>query len=1231
MKKTLIFLTIFMLTASAFADISLNSAPVRQTGKTNHSFLTRDILFEQLANVSAEGGISSQDFEASFDAYDAEGADEFVVPVGETWTIDQVVILGTGPTGPIVLANIRFYEDNAGVPGTMLFEYLDVVSIPGADADLDCTIPATVFTEGTYWLGVQGDIEYALYGQWFWTKQAAPTIGYEFYWRNPLDGFVTGCTTWTTGSIAYPGYVDYNLSFGLYGTSGGGPSYPISYGNSNSYEWITNVTLTDINNTTGPDAGGYGDYTALVADVTVGQTYDLSSTIEYDSNDYLTAWIDWNHDYDFSDAGEEYILAAGVSANGPFIVPVTVPTTRYIGETRMRVSLKWAAAPLPDEVFSYGEVEDYTVNIIDAPTVYTLPFAENFEGGVIPTDWTMTTNSIGWFVTLDGSSTYWTIPTGDGYYACSNDDAAGSAGDGSMDYLTTPEFDLTGVTGTTLTFDSYYDGNYGQIATVEASTDGTTWTIVNTLTPSVSGVWDPIVVDLSAYDGFSSVWFAFHSDDAATWASGWACDNVSIDEAPGPVGEYVLNTVLDGGNPGGLNTDTDSGTTGWVEVAPASQSVNIWTAGTLPADFDFLFYNQPVSDYKVSLNGLFTFDVAAADPPPDVNVNLPDATCPDKTIAAFWDEFTLTPPTGSNDRVYTKTFGTAPNRQVWFKYHSFEYSTYSYAYFGFCLEETTNRVYIVDYNYKSGGPGGATIGLQYDATTAIEQPDSPNYEFLAGSSGNADNDYYEFIPLIPGAPGYPENPVPASGSTGIAGAGDLMWDFGIDTDTYDLWFGPAGAMTEVVTGAAAGATGSYAYSGLAFASGYEWQVICHNAVADLTTNGSVWNFTVMNDPVFAQVGDGVTTNMSLPMEPFYGYSWSNSIYLASEIMTGGDITGIQYQYQSTGGFGPDDIVVYIGHTTQTEFIDGDDWIDVTTMTEVYNGPFSISAGAGDWVGITFPVPFAYNGTDNLVIGFDENTQGYHSSSDEFLCTDTTPIRGIVYYNDSTNPDPLTPPTANQVRNAFPNVRLNGLVQPNGTLSGYVYEFGTTNPIENAEVTCAGEVDYTDATGFYEIPGILIGTYDATADHADYFPETISVDIFDGVVTTQDFGLEWSEILVSPSSFTVYLDPDVTTDEILTITNNGPHDLTYTAGLNFISDYTYEPVITKRTTPVNSAYNENDVVQRERDIPVINSDAIFDLQFQYATGVSTGEAGVETDGNFIYTPLWNGTDYCRYAM
>lgn len=151
-------------------------------------------------------------------------------------------------------------------------------------------------------------------------------------------------------------------------------------------------------------------------------------------------------------------------------------------------------------------------------------FSEDFEGGQIPDGWTMTTNSaIGWFVTQDGSSTYWTIPPHT-WYACSNDDAADD--DGSMDYLITPPLNTFGATAITLTFASFYDGSYSQTAHVEVSTDGVTFTEVYQLPPNAD--WVTETVDLSAYADQPSLYIAFHSNDNGAWASGWAIDDVVV-------------------------------------------------------------------------------------------------------------------------------------------------------------------------------------------------------------------------------------------------------------------------------------------------------------------------------------------------------------------------------------------------------------------------------------------------------------------------------------------------------------------------------------------------------------------------------------------------------------------------------------------------------------------------------------------------------------------------------
>jgi len=98
-----------------------------------------------------------------------------------------------------------------------MYEYVGVAATPDVDGNLYCVIPETELTEGTYWVSVQGNMEFNVAGEWYWSRQTTPLIGSEFFWRCPGDGFANGFTTWTTGSVAYPDGTDYDLSFALYG------------------------------------------------------------------------------------------------------------------------------------------------------------------------------------------------------------------------------------------------------------------------------------------------------------------------------------------------------------------------------------------------------------------------------------------------------------------------------------------------------------------------------------------------------------------------------------------------------------------------------------------------------------------------------------------------------------------------------------------------------------------------------------------------------------------------------------------------------------------------------------------------------------------------------------------------------------------------------------------------------------------------------------------------------
>jgi len=173
----------------------------------------------------------------------------------------------------------------------------------------------------------------------------------------------------------------------------------------------------------------------------------------------------------------------------------------------------------------------YEFTIVNPPLIIDyIPYGDDFEthaDNTLPTGWTRSSQGEGWIVSTDHSSEYWTIPAHT-VYASANDDALGSGNDGSMDLLTLPLFDLSGITENNfqLKFDSYFTGTYGQLADVEISVDGGAWTSIYSV--PIATEWTEHTVNLSAYKP-NQFQLRFHSDDDGGWASGWAIDNVIIE------------------------------------------------------------------------------------------------------------------------------------------------------------------------------------------------------------------------------------------------------------------------------------------------------------------------------------------------------------------------------------------------------------------------------------------------------------------------------------------------------------------------------------------------------------------------------------------------------------------------------------------------------------------------------------------------------------------------------
>jgi hypothetical protein len=218
-------------------------------------------------------------------------------------------------------------------------------------------------------------------------------------------------------------------------------------------------------------------------------------------------------------------------------------------------------------------------------------------------------------------------------------------------------------------------------------------------------------------------------------------------------GQYYMipANINPGGNPGGLNTDQEVAIgqgfpPGWTNIDPMSNSPEWSAVQNIP--FPFQFNGLPVTQYKVSNTGVLTFTTSATTVPGTSNNILPSPGIPDKSVCFWGLAFSGT---NSNDRIFVKTFGTAPNRQHWIQYNSYNFPSsnmqWTYIYIAFVLEESTNNIYVVDQRSNDkGAQPTMTIGLQIDGSNAVMAAGSPNLGTVSGTSKTpVDNRYYTFI------------------------------------------------------------------------------------------------------------------------------------------------------------------------------------------------------------------------------------------------------------------------------------------------------------------------------------------------------------------------------------------------------------------------------------------------------------------------------------------------------
>jgi len=185
---------------------------VTKASKSVGTYSLGPVIYEQIDNMHYDKWMGST-FVPDSKTYSTQMADDFIVPTGETWSLNTVAVYGMNKM--MTYANstkvsVFIFADAEGMPKDTLhqfevtdFAYDEFVHPTNSIYNyirLYVNIPVTDLTEGTYWVTVQPHYNFDdnMFGVFVLENDNA--IGNEYAFRNPGGDFNNLYTNWTSYS-----------------------------------------------------------------------------------------------------------------------------------------------------------------------------------------------------------------------------------------------------------------------------------------------------------------------------------------------------------------------------------------------------------------------------------------------------------------------------------------------------------------------------------------------------------------------------------------------------------------------------------------------------------------------------------------------------------------------------------------------------------------------------------------------------------------------------------------------------------------------------------------------------------------------------------------------------------------------------------------------------------------------------------------------------------------------
>ncbi|MBQ8703780.1 MAG: fibronectin type III domain-containing protein, partial [Bacteroidales bacterium] len=209
-------------------------------------------------------------------------------------------------------------------------------------------------------------------------------------------------------------------------------------------------------------------------------------------------------------------------------------------------------------------------------------------------------------------------------------------------------------------------------------------------------------------------------------------------------------------------------------------------------------------------------------------------------------------------------------------------------------------------------------------------------------------------------------------------------------------------------------TNTYYYAGnLEEATNYTYSVstLCGNLVVEGEPN--YLTTTLCTEET---TGEYATNFSALPVRAASPYSYTQQIYLAEELGGIDSISAVAF-YNDGYAYNRRNVTVYLGNTSKSEFASATDFIPLSSLTQVYSGPYE----GFNWFTMHFTQTFVRDVDSNLVLVVDDNTgTAWSANTAYFASSNLVDTMRAIYSSNTADINPANPTTGTSYLSQYRN-------------------------------------------------------------------------------------------------------------------------------------------------------------------------------------------------------------------